>query len=78
MPLPKKLPKSAPKKKKKAVMGKVMSELKHAPVESPSRKATSGEQRRKQDIAIGLKQSAQSKDKPAGRKRKRPRNRGRS
>lgn len=78
MPLPKTLPKSAPKKKKKAVMGKVMSELKHAPVEAPSRKATSGTQRHKQDVAIALKKSGQSKDKPAGRKRKRPRNKGRS
>jgi hypothetical protein len=78
MPLPKKLPKKAPKAKKKAVMGKTMSELKHSPVEAPSRKATSGAKRHAQDVAISLKQSGQSKDQPAGRKRKRPRNKGRS
>jgi hypothetical protein len=81
MPLPKSLPKKASKTKKKAVMGKVMSELKHSPVEAPSRKATSGTQRHKQDVAIALKKSGQSKDTPAkGRspKRKRPSNKGRS
>jgi hypothetical protein len=81
MPLPKSLPKSASKKKKKAVAAKVFHELKHSPVEAPSRKATSGKQRQKQNIAIALKksgQSDQSKDTPAGRKRKRPRNKGRS
>lgn len=74
MPLPKTLPKSASKKKKKSVMGKVMSELKHSPVEAPSRKATSGTQRHKQDVAIALKKSGQSRSP----KRKRPRNKGRS
>lgn len=79
MPLPPKLKKSASKKKKRATMKKTMHELKHAPVKAPSRKATSGEQRHKQDIAIALKQSGQSNEsKPAGRKRKRPRNKGRS
>jgi hypothetical protein len=78
MPLPKTLPKSAPKKKKKAVAAKVFHELKHSPVEAPSRKATSGVQRQKQNIAIALKKSGQSKDKPATGKRKRPRNKGRS
>jgi hypothetical protein len=81
MPLPKKLPKGASKAKKKSVMTKAMHELKHAPVTAPSRKATSGAQRHKQDIAIAMKQSGQGKeraDKPNGRKRKRPRNKGRT
>jgi hypothetical protein len=77
MPLPK-VSKKAPKAKKKAAMKSAMHELKHAPVEAPSRKATSGETRKKQDIAIALKKSGQSKDKPATGKRKRPRNKGRS
>ena len=76
MPLPKKLPKKASKAKKKAVMAKTMDELKSSPVKSPARKATSGAQRHKQDVAIALKQSGQSKGRSP--KRKRPRNKGRS
>jgi hypothetical protein len=59
-------------------MSKVMSELKHGSVNAPGRKATSGTQRHKQDVAIALSKSGQSKDKPATGKRKRPRNKGRS
>lgn len=92
MPLPRPLKKSASKKKKTKRMGEVMSELNHGPVESPARKATHGEQRHKQDVAIAMKEAGMSKKKAPtktakmmgqpmkGRsaKRKRPRNKGRS
>ena len=68
MSLPKKLSKNAPEKKKKAVMKKTMHELKTAPVEAPSRKATHGKHREKQDIAIALKQSGQSHEAKSGKK----------
>jgi hypothetical protein len=77
MPLPK-VSKKAPKAKKKAAMKSAMHELKHGKVEAPSRKATSGVQRHKQDIAIAMKQSGQSKESKPSPKRKRPRNKGRS
>jgi hypothetical protein len=77
MPLPK-ISKKAPKAKKKAAMKSAMHELSHGPVTAPSRKATGGEARKKQNIAIALKSSGQSKDRPAKGKRKRPRNKGRS
>lgn len=67
MPLPKKLPRSASKAKKKTRAKTVMHELKHAPVTSPARKATSGEQRRKQDIAIMLENTGQSNKAPRKR-----------
>lgn len=60
MPLPKKLSPKAPKAKKKAQGAEVMDELKNGPVNSPSRKATSGKQRQKQDIAIMLQNTGQS------------------
>ena len=41
-----------------------MHELKHGPVTAPSRKATSGEQRHKQDVAIMLKNVGAAKKKP--------------
>lgn len=63
MPLPKPLKPSASKDKKKARAGEVMDELKHGPVNSPSRKATSGKQRQKQDIAIMLQNTGQSNKK---------------
>ncbi len=63
MPLPKPLKPSAPKDKKKARASEVMDELKHGPVNSPSRKATSGKQRQKQDIAIMLQNTGQSNKK---------------
>jgi hypothetical protein len=68
MPLPAKLKKTASKKKKTSVMQKTMHELKHSPVKAPSRKATSGAQRHKQDVAIALQQSGQSKKKKAKKK----------
>jgi hypothetical protein len=68
MPLPKKLSRKAPKAKKKAVMAKTMSDLKAGPHH--------GDRTRAQEIAIGLKQSGQSKKKKSSGKR--PRNIGRS
>lgn len=74
MPLPAALKKTAPKAKKKAVMSKTMADLKAGPHH--------GQRTPKQEVAIALKQSGQSSkpaaDKPNGRKRKRPRNKGRS
>jgi hypothetical protein len=78
VPLPKTLPKSASKKKKKAAGTKIMHELKHSPVEAPSRKATSGKQHQKQNVAIMLKKTGQSNESKPSPKRKRPRNKGRS
>lgn len=70
MPLPPKVSKKAPKSKKKAVMAEAMSELKHAPVKAPSRLATTGKQRHKQDIAIALQQSGQDKPKKKAKGKK--------
>jgi hypothetical protein len=82
MPLPAALKKKAPKAKKKSVMAATMHDLKHGPHH--------GMRTHAQEVAIGLKQSGQSKgknaspkkpvakaDKPNGKKRKRPRNKGR-
>jgi hypothetical protein len=63
MPLPPKLSKKAPKAKKKAQAAKAMSELSHGPVTAPSRKVTTGSQRQKQNVAIMLKNTGQSKKK---------------
>ena len=63
MPLPKPLKKNASKKKKEARTASVMDELTHGPVNAPSRKATSGAQRQKQNVAIMLKNTGQSKKK---------------
>jgi hypothetical protein len=63
MPLPPKLSKKAPKAKKKARAASVMHELAHGPVNSPARKATSGKQRQKQNVAIMLQNSGQGKKK---------------
>jgi hypothetical protein len=60
VPLPKPLSKKAPKKQKQARAESVMHELAHGPVNAPSRKATSGKQRQKQNVAIMLKNSGQS------------------
>jgi len=60
MPLPKKLKKGASKKKKKSVMQATMHDLKHGPHHK--------DRTRKQEIAIGLKQSGQSNKK--GKKKK--------
>jgi hypothetical protein len=79
MPLPAALKKTASKGKKKAVMAKTMADLKGGPHH--------GMRSHAQEVAIGLKQSGQSAsapkkpvmpaDKPNGKKRKRPRNKGR-
>ena len=61
MPLPPQLRKGASKKKVKQQAQKVMHELKHSPVTSPARKATSGLQRHKQDVAIMMKNTGQSR-----------------
>jgi len=53
VPLPKPLKKTAPKKKKNAVMKQTMHELKNSGTKRPL----------KQRIAIGLKQSGQSNKK---------------
>lgn len=63
MPLPKPIKAGASKAKKKARVGEVMDELKHSPVTSPARKATHGEQRHKQDIAIALNNAGMSNKK---------------
>jgi len=65
MPLPPQLSKKAPAKKKKAQMQDTMSELKHGPVTAPSRKATHGAQRQKQNLAIALKNAGMSKKRKA-------------
>lgn len=62
MPLPPKLRRGAPKEKVKAREQEVMHELKHGKVTSPARKATSGVQRHKQDVAIMLKNVGKSKE----------------
>lgn len=69
MPLPKKLSKKAPKAKKKKVMAETMKELTSGPVNAPSRKATSGKQRQKQNVAIALQQAGMSNKKKAEKKR---------
>lgn len=61
MPLPEALSKKAPKAKKQKRVTQVMHELKLAPAESPSRKASSRKQRQKQDVAIALKNAGMSK-----------------
>jgi len=63
MPLPKQLSKKAPKAKKKAQAAEVMHELSTGPVNSPARKATTGVQRQKQNVAIMLQNTGQSKKK---------------
>jgi len=60
MPLPKKLGPKAPKAKKKAQAADVMDELTNGPVNSPSRKVTSGKRRQKQNVAIMLNNTGQS------------------
>lgn len=73
MPLPKKLKATASKAKKKATMAAAMHDLKGGKHHA--------ERTHAQEVAIGLKQSGQSKGKapePRSRKRKRPRNKGRS
>lgn len=69
MPLPKPLTRRASKKAKRKRVGDVMSELKHGPVKAPSRKATSGKQRQKQNIAIALKSAGMSRKRPAKKKK---------
>ena len=61
MPMKKPLKRGAPKKKKDARMAEDMHELTHGPVNAPSRKATSGKQRQKQNVAIALKNSGLGK-----------------
>ncbi len=56
MPLPKPLAKSAPKAKKKTVMAATMHDLKHG--------EHHGERTHEQEVAIGMKQSGQSKKQP--------------
>ncbi len=63
MPLPKALKPGAAKSKVKARASEVMDELTHGPVNSPSRKATSGKQREKQNLAIMLQNTGQSNKK---------------
>jgi hypothetical protein len=70
MPLPPKLSKKAPKAKKQKVMKATMHELAHGPVNAPSRKATSGAQRQKQNVAIALQQSGLSKKAAKPKKKK--------
>ncbi len=64
--MPAKKPKT--KKGKKAAMAQTMHEFKHGQLHSGSKKGPKVKSR-KQAIAIGLKQSGQSKDKAARRKR---------
>lgn len=67
MPQPNPLTKRASKKAKRKRVGDVMSELKHGPVNAPSRKATIGKQRQRQNIAIALKSAGMSRKRPAKR-----------
>lgn len=70
MPLPKPLKKTASTKAKRTRAKTVMHELTHGPVNAPSRKATRGKQRQKQNIAIMLKNTGQSRTKKTARKKK--------
>lgn len=63
MPLPKKLKRNASMKKKRKVMQESMHELETGPVNAPSRKATSGKQRHKQNVAIALSQAGMARKK---------------
>ena len=64
MPLPKKLPRTASKGKKKRVVADTMHDLKHGPHHA--------ERTHAQEVAIAMKQSGQSKNKnyPAKKKKK--------
>ena len=63
MPLPPELSKKASPKKKKKRMADTMHELAHGPVTAPSRKATHGAQRQKQNVAIAMKNAGMAKPK---------------
>jgi hypothetical protein len=76
MPLPPELSKKAPRKKKRARAKAVMHELKKGPVRSPSRKAAARNGTSdKQDVAIMLKNSGQSRDDGSKKTRKGARHR---
>ena len=62
MPLPKKLAKSASKSRKKEVMAETMRDLKNGPRHD--------ERTQKQEVAIALKQSGQSRKSAARKKKK--------
>lgn len=70
MPLPKALPRSASKRKKRQRMNDVMHDLKQGPHHS--------ERTHQQEIAIGIKESGMSRTKKRSKKRSTSRKRKRS